>query len=241
MRAPPCPRPPGRLRPRPNPEAGFFDYGSDSGESSEWDVPEEEATRIVPPEATPAEAARADYPELGETADHPAPPPPIEDPPSDEAPLPIEEPPPPAEERPAPESAEPPPSEPPEAPERAIFDSGEFDSIDLDLDLEEEAPPPPAAPTHPPSLSKPLDPVPDVPLADTPFEEDQDDFTPETGENESSLADPAAPPPVVEGEEKDDDEEDLLEETPDFLQDAPEGERLWFEQGAPKDFDFDDD
>ena len=38
-----------------------------------------------------------------------------------------------------------------------------------------------------------------------------------------------------------DEEEDLLEETPDFLQDAPEGERLWFEQGAPKDFDFDDD
>jgi hypothetical protein len=41
--------------------------------------------------------------------------------------------------------------------------------------------------------------------------------------------------------EDDDEDEDLLEETPDFLQDTPEGERLWFEQGEPKDFDFDDD
>lgn len=217
---------------------GFFDYGSGAGESSEWAVPEEEATRIVPPE-TPAEAARTDYPELGETADHPAPPPPPEEAPSDEAPLPIVEPPAPVEEPPAPEAAaDPSPSEPPEAPERAIFDSGEIDFGDLDLDLEEEAPPAPVPPAQPPSLSKPLDPVPDVPLADSPFEEDQDDLALETGENESSLADPAAPPPVVDGEE---DEEDLLEETPDFLQDAPEGERLWFEQGAPKDFDFDDD
>jgi hypothetical protein len=44
-----------------------------------------------------------------------------------------------------------------------------------------------------------------------------------------------------EGEEEDEEEEEgLLEETPDFLQDAPEGERLWFEQGEPEDFDFDD-
>jgi hypothetical protein len=35
-------------------------------------------------------------------------------------------------------------------------------------------------------------------------------------------------------------EEDLLEDTPDFLEDAPEDDRLWFEQKPPKDFDFDD-
>lgn len=35
-------------------------------------------------------------------------------------------------------------------------------------------------------------------------------------------------------------EEDVLEETPDFLQDTPEHDRLWFEQKPPKDFDFDD-
>jgi hypothetical protein len=34
-------------------------------------------------------------------------------------------------------------------------------------------------------------------------------------------------------------EEDVLEETPDFLQDTPEHDRLWFEQKPPRDFDFD--
>jgi hypothetical protein len=33
--------------------------------------------------------------------------------------------------------------------------------------------------------------------------------------------------------------EDVLEETPEFLQDTPEHDRLWFEQRPPKDFDFD--
>jgi hypothetical protein len=32
--------------------------------------------------------------------------------------------------------------------------------------------------------------------------------------------------------------EDLLEETPDFLEETPEHDRLWFEQKPPKDFDF---
>jgi hypothetical protein len=34
------------------------------------------------------------------------------------------------------------------------------------------------------------------------------------------------------------DDEDVLEETPEFLQDAPEHDRLWFEQKPPRDFDF---
>jgi hypothetical protein len=33
-------------------------------------------------------------------------------------------------------------------------------------------------------------------------------------------------------------DEDVLEETPEFLQDAPEHDRLWFEQRPPRDFDF---
>ena len=33
-------------------------------------------------------------------------------------------------------------------------------------------------------------------------------------------------------------DEDVLEETPEFLRDAPEDDELWFEQGEPKDFDF---
>jgi hypothetical protein len=93
---------------------------------------------------------------------------------------------------------------------------------------------------------------------------------PETGEEEAMLeapaADPEAPPedvaPATEGGEVDvgevelDEEfeefretegseegaeEDVLEETPEFLRDTPENERLWFEQGEPQDFDFDDD
>jgi hypothetical protein len=33
--------------------------------------------------------------------------------------------------------------------------------------------------------------------------------------------------------------EDVLEETPDFLQETPEHDRLWFEQRPPRDFDWD--
>ena len=31
---------------------------------------------------------------------------------------------------------------------------------------------------------------------------------------------------------------DELEETPEFLQETPEHDRLWFEQKPPRDFDF---
>jgi len=33
--------------------------------------------------------------------------------------------------------------------------------------------------------------------------------------------------------------DDVLEETPEFLEETPEHDRLWFEQRPPKDFDFD--
>jgi hypothetical protein len=42
-------------------------------------------------------------------------------------------------------------------------------------------------------------------------------------------------PPRSRGEES-----DVLEGTPDFLEEAPEDDELWFEQKPPKDFDFDD-
>jgi hypothetical protein len=81
-------------------------------------------------------------------------------------------------------------------------------------------------------------------------------------EDEAEVVEPAPPPaepteeePVEEhdfeegGEEdehfegedvSEDKSEDVLEETPEFLQDTPEHDRLWFEQKPPKDFDFDD-
>jgi hypothetical protein len=40
-------------------------------------------------------------------------------------------------------------------------------------------------------------------------------------------------------EEFDKRREDVLEETPEFLEDTPDHDRLWFEQRPPRDFDFD--
>jgi hypothetical protein len=53
-----------------------------------------------------------------------------------------------------------------------------------------------------------------------------------------------SPEPAAESDPEDpddaEDHEDVLEDTPDFLEDAPEDDNLWFEQRPPKDFDFDD-
>jgi len=52
---------------------------------------------------------------------------------------------------------------------------------------------------------------------------------------EPELGEPAREPrPDDSGED-----EDVLEETPEFLQETPEHDRLWFEQKPPRDFDFD--
>lgn len=73
---------------------------------------------------------------------------------------------------------------------------------------------------------------------------------------EHEPVEPAAAPPAEDDSEDDDEagtpageqpnydpdtgHEDVLEDTPDFLEDAPEDDELWFEQRPPKDFDFDD-
>ena len=49
---------------------------------------------------------------------------------------------------------------------------------------------------------------------------------------------PATPPPPPAAAEPADGE-DVLEETPEFLQETPEHDRLWFEQKPPRDFDWD--
>jgi hypothetical protein len=43
----------------------------------------------------------------------------------------------------------------------------------------------------------------------------------------------------VEGALAGEEDEDVLEETPEFLQETPDHDRLWFEQRPPRDFDFD--
>ncbi len=46
-------------------------------------------------------------------------------------------------------------------------------------------------------------------------------------------------PGEADDDEADTSAEDVLEETPEFLRDTPEQDRLWFEQRPPRDFDFD--
>ncbi len=111
------------------------------------------------------------------------------------------------------------------------------------------APPPADAPTQHMSL---------------PHEDADDEFEEESSAAGVPRPHPAAPPSAdepsatsrhaddrlggetveyeVEGEfagEADQNDEDVLEETPEFLQDTPDHDRLWFEQRPPKDFDFD--
>jgi hypothetical protein len=83
---------------------------------------------------------------------------------------------------------------------------------------------------------------------------DEHELSPVTDEHEApATSDPAAlyEDAATEGEEHDDEQphadydpdtghEDVLEDTPQFLEDAPEDDELWFEQKPPKDFDFDD-
>jgi hypothetical protein len=45
--------------------------------------------------------------------------------------------------------------------------------------------------------------------------------------------------PFDEWEEEPAPTEDVLQETPEFLEETPEHDRLWFEQKPPKDFDLD--
>ena len=62
----------------------------------------------------------------------------------------------------------------------------------------------------------------------------EDDEAAAQGEDEPEPGDA----PAADAPRQDDD--DVLEETPDFLEETPEDDQLWFEQKPPKDFDFDD-
>ena len=62
-----------------------------------------------------------------------------------------------------------------------------------------------------------------------------DDSEPEYEDEPAAEDEPASEEPPAARKD-----EDVLEETPDFLEEAPEDDQLWFEQKPPKDFDFDD-
>jgi len=58
---------------------------------------------------------------------------------------------------------------------------------------------------------------------------------------DAAPEDDETPPAEVEAEPErvgEEAGEDVLEETPEFLQETPEHDRLWFEQKPPRDFDF---
>ncbi len=63
--------------------------------------------------------------------------------------------------------------------------------------------------------------------------EEEEEVEPAEAEEPESEAEDA---PAAEAPRHDD---DVLEETPDFLEETPEDDELWFEQKPPKDFDLD--
>ena len=155
-----------------------------------------------------------------------------------------------------------PPSRAPEPPSRAPEPPADADEPDFSdefatrehtpgpglFDGDDEAPaagpPPPAAPPAPPAAA---------PEAAPPPPQESASAAPAPPPPQESAA-PAPPPPAAQpreghvGEETaeydvagelDKEGEDVLEETPEFLQDTPDHDRLWFEQRPPRDFDFD--
>ncbi len=82
-------------------------------------------------------------------------------------------------------------------------------------------------------LSDELDQALEAPVEDEEEEPEDEEALYEDAGTEDEEPTAEAPPPARH-------EEDVLEETPDFLEETPEDDQLWFEQKPPKDFDFDD-
>jgi hypothetical protein len=62
---------------------------------------------------------------------------------------------------------------------------------------------------------------------------------PEPPRQHQPVGDETAEYDVEEALEHEHKSDDMLEETPEFLQDTPDHDRLWFEQKPPRDFKFD--
>jgi hypothetical protein len=155
----------------------------------------------------------------------------------------------------------------PEAPAAEDEPADEFDeffseqrlSDELNQALEAPLPDEPGAPAteEAPAVFIDLDDEEDAPAAEVAFEGDEieeDGLDDELEEESSAEYEVAAPEAPAQPEEQDEEDtplppvasapgsshEDVLEDTPEFLEDAPEDDELWFEQKPPKDFDFDD-
>jgi hypothetical protein len=120
------------------------------------------------------------------------------------------------------------------------------DELDRALGGPEEIPPAPEPiePLDEPAsaelaLDEPSDPVGEVVEEEIDVEEEVAILEVETPDSEF---DPISEDPISEDPIQDDSDsgEIQLDDTPDFLEDSPEGEDLWFEQKEPNDFDFGD-
>ena len=127
-----------------------------------------------------------------------------------------------------------------------IDDIGEHDEVPAEERLE--------APVH--HIEREPEPEPvaqeaPAPAPEPPIEVEQPTRQFSLEEVEAATASPDAPaepappaeaeaPPAEDVVPADDEPEgeDVLEETPEFLQETPEHDRLWFEQKPPRDFDF---
>ena len=114
-------------------------------------------------------------------------------------------------------------------PEEVDLDAELGTEIELELDEDEELRPESVRPEPPPPPSEPV-------RAGVIEEEEEEEEL-----EEEELLDDDEVEVIEEDEEIDEDlGDDVLEETPDFLQETPEHDRLWFEQRPPKDFDFEE-
>ena len=233
---------PDEATPDPGAEAETTLMGADAPAAAPAEPAAEPAPTSDQPEPTP-EPPAIEQPVLG--AEPAAPETRPEEPPATEAPS--------------------PPAEDADGGDTAFFDqaAGELDLDDLDLDLEDEemaelvdeaeleAEAPGAAPAapEPPPPAPDEHPVAGLETEEHPMEELLEDDAPAAPEppaeapatDEEALAPDKGDepvPPAPEGEPESG-EGDVLEETPEFLRDQPEDDDLWFEQGEPKDFDFD--
>jgi hypothetical protein len=126
----------------------------------------------------------------------------------------------------------------------AELDAGAVSVGMLDEELDAARPPYDDEPDEPDDEPAPSVPAgepeaPIAPPAPAPEPEDRAEVFPEAEaeavEEPPPAVEPRADPPPAEEPGAG---EDVLEETPDFLQETPEHDRLWFEQKPPRDFEF---
>jgi len=215
--------------------------------AEEHEEPRVEATDAIEPEAEDAPLAPAE--DTGQAA-----PPAEEDlPVAEESAMEHKVVVPPAEEAPGEPAAEDAPGE--ETQERHAIAEQPTELFDIEAEMAtEDAPAEPVAEIQ---ASRGHPPV--APLADEEDEEDEEFWSEQRLSDELDqalevppLTDEHEVPPRTDVQDEDEEDdaarpdydpdtghEDVLEDTPDFLEDAPEDDELWFEQKPPKDFDLD--